>query len=285
MTDHSHRRTDQENRNNRPGRNSPPEKTAPGEMPGDIYLKTERLTAGYRGIPFIHDISISLSKGRIMTLIGPNGSGKSTILKTLSGRIPSLGGSIFLKGRPRSSFSRQELARTVAVMSTDPVNTELMKAREIVEAGRYPYTGSLGILSESDHRAVEEAIRAAHVEDLADLDFMALSDGQRQRILLARAIAQEAEFMLLDEPTSFLDIRYQLELLEILGELCSRKGTTILMSLHELFLVEKIADTVVCLKNGRIQQIGPVGEIFSGRVIDDLYDLPAGTYASLREKK
>ncbi len=285
MTDHSRRRTDQANRNKRPGRNSSPKQTASGEQPGDIYLRTDGLTAGYRGIPFIHEISLSLSKGRIMTLIGPNGAGKSTILKTLSGRIPSLGGAIYLKGRPRSSFSRQELARTVAVMTTDPVKTELMKAREVVEAGRYPYTGTLGILSEADHRAVEEAIRTAHVEELADLDFMELSDGQRQRILLARAIAQEAEFMILDEPTSYLDIRYQLELLEILRELCIRKQTTILMSLHELFLVEQIADTVVCLKDGRIEQTGSVEETFSGRVIDDLYDLPAGTYASLREKK
>lgn len=285
MNDRNKYRPEKTKKENAPPPDLSRERPASGGQEEDIFLKTEGLTAGYNRIPFVRDIFLSLPKGRITALIGPNGSGKSTILKTLSGRIPPLGGSIRLKGRSRSSFSRQELARAVAVMYTDPVKTELMSAREVVEAGRYPYTGALGILSEDDHRAVEEAIRTAHVEDLAGQDFMSLSDGQRQRILLARAIAQEAELLILDEPTSYLDIRYQLELLEILKELCSRRQTTVLMSLHELFLTELIADLVVCLKNGCIEQSGTVQEIFSGDIIDGLYDLPAGTYASLRGKK
>ena len=245
------------------------------------YFFTENLTAGYHGIPVVGHIRLSLEKGQILTLIGPNGTGKSTILKTLTGRLPSVSGEIYLDGRLLSSFSRQERARTIASVMTDPVKTEMMTAREVVEAGRYPYTGSLGILSAHDHEAVSRALRTARVEDLAEQNFMSLSDGQRQRILLARAFAQEPQLLILDEPTSYLDIRYQLELLDILRTLCKRQGTAVIMSLHELFLAERASDLIACVRNGRIERTGTVKEIFTGRYLDELYDLPPGTIHTL----
>ena len=249
-----------------------------------IYFQTRHLDAGYDGKTLVRDISLQVAKGEILTLIGPNGAGKSTILKTLTGRLPAVSGEILLDGQPLSAVSRKERARRIAVMMTDPVRTERMTAREVVEAGRYPYTGSLGILSASDHQAVERALRTARIEALAGQDFMALSDGQRQRVLLARALAQEPELLVLDEPTSYLDIRYQLELLDILRQLCADQGLTVIMSLHELFLAERVSDRIACVKAGRIQRVGAPGEIFSGNFIDELYDLPPGTYRALLER-
>ena len=247
----------------------------------EIYCETHQLAAGYDGVPLVRDINLRLEKGRILTLIGPNGAGKSTILKTLAGRLPSVSGEIILDGKPLSSFSRQERARKIAVMLTDSVRTERMSGREVVEAGRYPYTGSLGLLSDEDHQSVGRALQEAHAETLADQDFMSLSDGQKQRILLARALAQEPNLLVLDEPTSYLDIRFQLELLDILRGLCAEERTTIVMSLHELFLAERVSDRIACVKDGEIQRAGTPEEIFSGNYIDELYDLPPGTYASL----
>ena len=237
---------------------------------------------GYHGIPLIRDIRLHLEKGEILTLIGPNGAGKSTILKTLAGSLPALSGEIHLKGRPLSSFSRQERARSIAVMLTNTFRTEPMRAGEIVEMGRHPYTGTLGLLSAEDRRIVRRALRAAHAEELASRDFLSLSDGQRQRIRLAGALAQEPELLLLDEPTSWLDIRYQIELLQILRQLCAERQTAIILSLHELFLAEQIADRIVCVRDGRVDRTGTPEEIFSGTYIDHLYDLPPGTFQSLR---
>ncbi len=246
-----------------------------------VFFETRHLNAGYNKETLVNDISFQLAKGDILTLIGPNGSGKSTILKTLSGHLPAISGEILLNGRFFSAYSRQERSRLMAVMLTDSLMTEHMSGREVVEAGRHPYTGSLGILSGDDHEAVTRALQTTHAENLADQDFMSLSDGQRQRIRLARALAQEPELLILDEPTSYLDIRYQLELLDILQHQCSEHGTAVIMSLHELFLAERVSDLIVCVKNGRIDHMGTAKEIFSGHYIDSLYDLPPGTYASL----
>lgn len=249
------------------------------------FFRAQNLAAGYQGIPLIRGIQFRLEKGEILTLIGPNGAGKSTILKTLAGHLPSISGEILLKGRSLTSWSRQERARSIAVMTTDSPRTENMTARDVVEAGRYPYTGFLGILSETDHEAVRHALRTAHAEKLAEQDFMALSDGQRQRVRLARALAQEPELLILDEPTSWLDIRYQLELLDILRELCAERKTAVILSLHELFLAERVSDRIVCIKDGTIDRAGPPEEILSGDYPDALYDLPPGTYRSLRGRE
>lgn len=246
-----------------------------------ICFQVEQLEAGYQKKPFTDPVSFSVPKGSILVLIGPNGSGKSTLLKTIAGQIPAVSGNMKLNGRPLPSFSRKEKARKIAVMMTEPLRTELMTGREVVEAGRYPYTGSLGILSSQDHEKVNEALKMANVTAFADQNFMSLSDGQRQRILLARAIAQEPELLIMDEPASYLDLRWQLELLEIVRTLCRQRKTSVIMSLHELFLVKKIADQILCIKSGKIERIGTAEEIFSNHFPDQLYDLPSGTCDSL----
>lgn len=245
------------------------------------YFRTEDLCCGYDGSTVVSGADISLPRGSILTFIGPNGAGKSTILKTLAGRMPPVSGNIYLDGKKIADYTRHELARSMAVMLTERLSTEMMTAIEVVEGGRYPYTGALGVLSADDHEAVARAVHAARIEELAGRDFMQLSDGQRQRVLLARAIAQEPDLLILDEPSSYLDIRYQLELTDILRAMCRERSTTVVMSLHELFLARRVSDVIMCVKDGLIDRTGSPDEIFSGNYIDSLYDLASGTYGSL----
>lgn len=156
---------------------------------------------------------------------------------------------------------------------TGRIEPELMTCGEVVESGRYPYTGRLGILSEKDRSKAAEAMELIRVSELYDVDFTCISDGQRQRVMLARAICQEPEVLILDEPTSFLDIRHKLELLSLLKKLVIEKGLAVVMSLHELELAEKISDTILCIKDGRVDRTGTPGEIFSGDYINNLYGI------------
>jgi iron complex transport system ATP-binding protein len=163
-------------------------------------------------------------------------------------------------------------------MLTDRTKPELMTCHDIVAAGRYPYTGALGILSETDEKAIEDALELVHAREIAFRDFNAISDGQRQRVLLARALCQEPEIIVLDEPTSFLDIRHKLELLEILRHMAREQNITVILSLHEIDLAQKISDRVVCVKGDRIAGYGSAEEIFTEEKIRDLYELREGVY-------
>ena len=153
-----------------------------------------------------------------------------------------------------------------------------MTCEDIVATGRYPYTGTLGILSAEDKAKVKKSMETVHAWDLKDRDFTAISDGQRQRILLARAICQEPEVMILDEPTSYLDIRHKLELLAILRKMAKENGITVIMSLHEIDLAQKISDQVICVKGDRIAEFGDPEEIFTEATIRDLYEIDNGYY-------
>ncbi|MGI6206239.1 MAG: ABC transporter ATP-binding protein [Anaerovoracaceae bacterium] len=246
------------------------------------FFEISGLSAGYGGRPLIKDINIKLEKGQILTLIGPNGAGKSTILKTITGHLPAISGSVYIGGRKTTEMDRKDMARAVAVLLTERIKTDMMTCRDVVETGRYPYTGSFGLLSDEDHAAADRAMKASGITGLADRDFMTLSDGQKQRVMIARAEAQESDILVLDEPTSFLDIRYQLELMDTLRRLASERGTVVIMSLHELFLAERISDIIMCLKDHRVDNTGTPAEIFSGTYIDSLYDISPGTYEMLR---
>ena len=148
-------------------------------------------------------------------------------------------------------------------MLTERMKPEMMTCHDVVATGRYPYTGRLGVLSREDENKVDEALMAVHAQELGIRNFLEISDGQRQRILLARAICQEPEVMILDEPTSYLDIRHKLELLEILRKMAKEKEITVIMSLHEIDLAQKISDKVVCVKGDRIAGFGNPEEIFT----------------------
>ena len=247
----------------------------------DIHLQLDRLAVGYRGKALINGMEIGMRRGEIVTLVGPNGSGKSTILKTITKQLVPVEGDVLLADgdgngsqmRRLSQLTPAELAQKMAVVLTGRLQTELMTCREVVSMGRYPYTGRLGILSDADEQKVDEALAIVHASELSERPFDAVSDGERQRILLARAICQEPEIIVLDEPTSYLDIRHKLELLSILYRMARGQGITVVMSLHEIDLAGKISDRVICVRGGEIYACGTPSEVFREQTVRELFDL------------
>lgn len=246
----------------------------------DFYCSTQRLAIGYGGRPLLEDIEIGVKRGQILALIGPNGAGKSTLLKTLAAQLAAQGGTVLLDGRNLTEYTPAQRARKMALMLPHTRRAELTTCFEMVSAGRYPYTGRLGVLSAEDKRQVRAALALAGVEGLADADFNKISDGQRQRVLLARAVCQEPEMILLDEPTSFLDIKGKIELLGLLKTLARERNTAIIVSLHELDLAQKAADYVACVSPRGVSRTGTPEEIFTAENIRELYGVTQGSYDS-----
>ena len=245
------------------------------------YIHTEHMDVGYDGVPLIRDIEIGVRRGEILTLIGPNGSGKSTILKSMIRQLKLLAGVVVLEGQTMAAMKEGEIAKKMAIVMTERLRAELMTGEDVVATGRYPYTGRLGILTAEDKRKVQEAIALVHGEEFAERPFGQISDGQRQRLLLARAVCQEPEVIVLDEPTSFLDVKHKLELLEILKQLVRERNVAVLMSLHELDLAQKISDRVVCVAKNVVDRCGTPEEIFTNKYIESLYGMGAGSYNAL----
>ena len=247
----------------------------------DILIDTRDLAVGYGDRPLISHIALQIRRGRIMTLIGPNGAGKSTILKSIIRQLKPVCGAVYLEGRDMARVTDAEAARRMSVVMTERIRPELMRCEDVAATGRYPYTGRLGILTEEDRRKVREAMELVHAQDLADRDFTEISDGQRQRVLLARALCQEPEVIVLDEPTSFLDIRHKLDLLSLLKDLVRQKQLAVIMSLHEIDLAQKISDYVLCIKGDHIDRCGTPEEVFTSAYIHELYGVHRGSYNSL----
>lgn len=241
------------------------------------YFHTENLSVGYQGKAIVKDISFSLKKGEILTLIGPNGGGKTTILKSLIQQLPQITGHVYLESRDLQNFSAKELSQKLSIVLTQRISPELMTCYDVVSTGRFPYTGHFGILSEQDKQIVLENMDMVGVSDLKDQDFMCISDGQKQRVLLARALCQKPEILILDEPTSFLDIRYKLEFLAVLLNMAKEHGLTVIMSLHELDLASRVSDQLLCIKGDYVDRHGTPQEIFSGDYIRQLYEIPEDT--------
>ena len=244
----------------------------------DVYIKMDDLSVGYNGKAIIRDICIDIHKGEIVTLIGPNGAGKSTILKSITRQLALISGKVYFEEKNLHSLSARDLSQKMAVVLTERLKTDLLTCYDIVASGRYPYTGKLGLLTEEDERMVDEAMAIVHATELGPRDFNAISDGQRQRVLLARAICQDPEIIILDEPTSFLDIRYKLELLSILRNMAKKKGITVVMSLHEIDLAQKISDRIICVKGDRIYRYGTPEDIFKEETIRSLYEIDNGFF-------
>jgi len=242
------------------------------------YIWTENMTVGYGKTPLIRQIGIHVRAGEIVTLIGPNGAGKSTILRSVIRQLGLLEGTVYLDGMPMKGMGEREIAKRMSILMTERIHPELMNCEDVVGTGRYPYTGRMGILTAEDRGKVREAMELVHAWDIASRDFSQISDGQKQRILLARAICQDPSVIVLDEPTSFLDIRHKLELLTILKDLVRRKKVAVLMSLHELDLAQKLSDYIVCVKGEYIERCGTPEEIFTSSYITGLYGITKGSY-------
>lgn len=244
----------------------------------DYYFQTEEMTVGYDKKPLLRPISIGLKKGEILTLIGPNGAGKSTILKSIGRQLSLISGTIYIGKHDLMGMGENALAKKMAVLLTEKLMTELMTCEDVVATGRYPYTGRFGILSDKDKKIIDEAMRLIHVEEIRDQDFTKVSDGQRQRVMLARAICQEPEIILLDEPTSFLDVRYKLEFLSLLQEMTREKGLTVILSLHELELAGRISDKILCVDGQYADRFGTPEEIFTDGYISKLFSIDNGSF-------
>ena len=219
----------------------------------EYYFHLDHLTVGYDKKPLIKDICIGIEKGEIVTLIGPNGSGKSTILKSITRQLKLVGGNVEFDGKNLHELSFRELSTKMAVVLTERMKPELMTCHDIVATGRYPYTGRLGMLTREDEEKVEKAMRAVHAEELGGRDFNAISDGQRQRVLLARAICQEPEVIILDEPTAALDPIAEAEIYAQFNQIAGDK-TAIYIS-HRLSSC-RFCDEIMVFDRGQIVQKG-----------------------------
>ena len=247
----------------------------------EFLCETQELAIGYGKMPLASGIALRAKPGQILVLVGPNGAGKSTLLKTLAGQLAPLGGTVLLDGQDLTAYTGTARAQKLALMLPHTRRTELTTCFEFAAAGRIPYTGRLGILSDADRQAVQDALEIAGAAHLADRDFNCISDGQRQRVLLARAICQQPKVLLLDEPTSFLDIKGKIELLTILQKLAHEQGLAVIVSLHELDMAQKIADAVVCVFPDHVSGVLTPDAAFAPDNIRALYALSEAQYTAL----
>ncbi len=229
-------------------------------------LRTENLTIGYpmrREAPVVvtENITVGLQPGELVCLLGPNGAGKSTLMRTLAGMQPSLDGRILLNQRDLASFSAKQLARHLSVVLTEPINAGMLTAWDLVSLGRHPYTNWAGKLTAVDETAVTRAIAAVGATPLAQRHVNTLSDGERQKIMIARALAQEPDIMLLDEPTAFLDLPRRVEIMHILRQLARQAQCAILLSTHDLDLALRNADKIWLMPKGGALQVGTPEEL------------------------
>ncbi len=236
---------------------------------------TKELSVRYRpGGPLVLDrVSIAVPRGSLYAVLGPNGSGKSTLMKALLGQVPPARGAAFIDGRPVQAWKRRDLARWVGAVSQHEETSFPLTVRSLVEMGRYPHLGPLQPMGSRDHEAVEAALTRCAALDLAERFVDTLSGGEFQRVRIARALAQEPVALALDEPTSSLDIRHEMGILELLRD-SAREGITVFLVTHHLNLAARYADRVLLLDRGRVAAEGSVEEVYRAEVLASVYEWP-----------
>ena len=221
-----------------------------------MVISLSQLSVGYTlSHPVISDINLELRSGQLACLIGENGIGKSTLLKTLTGFLPKLKGSLLLGNRDIESFSQRELARQVSIVLTQKPDVQNLTIEEIIGLGRSPYTGFFGRLRAEDRKVVDDAIATMGIEKLRGRMIQTLSDGERQKVMIAKALAQETPIILLDEPTAFLDFPSKAETFQSLQRMAHERDKLILLSTHDLELAVRFADSLLEVKRGRLQAV------------------------------
>jgi iron complex transport system ATP-binding protein len=237
----------------------------------DAALRTRDLAVGYRTRKtrraVLEHVNLAVDSGELVCLLGPNGIGKSTLLRTIARMQPALWGSVELAGADLRSVSHAELARRLGVVLTERVAVEALTVRQIVGLGRYPYSGWFGGLTDRDRVAVNWAIDAVGARHLADRDFSRLSDGERQRVMIARALAQEPVLLVLDEPTAFLDVPSRVELMGLLRQLTRERPLAVVVSTHDLELALRTADVIwLVMPGGELVTGAPEDVVLSGSI-------------------
>jgi len=235
------------------------------------HIHTNALSLGYDGDPIISALDISIPSGQITVLVGPNGCGKSTLLRGMARLLKPQAGTVLLNGHDISTIPTKTLAKQMGILPQSPTAPEGLTVYELVAQGRYPHQGWLRQWSKEDEAAVEDALSITGVKALADRPVDALSGGQRQRAWIAMTLAQDTETILLDEPTTFLDLAYQIEVLELLRQLNQERGKTIVMVLHDLNHAARYADHLIALRDGAILAEGAPHEVVTEAVVRDVF--------------
>lgn len=238
------------------------------------YLTIKALEVGYGEVSIIDGLNLQLAQGKITALIGPNGCGKSTLLKTIARIIEPHAGQVCLQQQNVHQMDSRALARQMALLPQAPVTPEGVSVRELVGYGRAPWISRWGHLSEADQQIVTDALTDTHLLPLADRPATDLSGGQRQRAWIAMILAQQTELVLLDEPTTWLDIAHQVELLKLLRKL-NEAGKTVVVVLHDLNQACRYCDELVVLRDGQLQAHGRPEAVFTQDLIHNVFDLSA----------
>lgn len=233
----------------------------------------DHLSAGYHKQIIVDEISLTIPLGKMSVLVGANGSGKSTLLSTIARMLKPLGGSVLLDGKAIHQQPTKAVSRQLGILPQSPVVPEGLTVFELVSRGRFPWQSFMRQWSQEDEDAVQEALEMTGTAGFAHQPVDSLSGGQRQRCWIAMALAQQTPVILLDEPTTFLDLRYQVEILELLHTLTRDHGRTVIVVLHDLNFAVNYADTLIFLKQGRLQGVINEGETCTPELIKNVFDV------------
>ncbi len=235
-------------------------------------IRVEELSVRLGGTEVLSEVSLTVERGTFLVVIGPNGAGKSTLLRCLDGIIEPAAGRVVIGGRPLAGFGRRELARELSYVPQPDAAALEFSVRAFVEMGRFPHLGAWAAPTAVDVAAVREAMELTEVDALADRSLVSLSGGERQRASIAAALAQGGSVLLLDEPTSFLDYRHQLQVLDLIDRLHRERGLTVVAVSHDLNSTVALADAVVALKGGRVVFEGRPAELLRREVLAEIFD-------------
>lgn len=248
--------------------------TAP-ETKNAVQLVGNNLTVGYNEAAILNQVDFEVPNAQVTVLVGPNGSGKSTLLKALARILSPRAGQVLLDGKDIHHISTREVAQKLGLLPQGPIAPEGLTVRELVAQGRFPHQKLLKQWSSKDEQAINEAMSAANVTEFSDRPVDDLSGGQRQRCWIAMVLAQETDIILLDEPTTFLDLKVQVDLMNLLVRLAHETNRTLVVVLHELSLAAAYADHLVMMRDGAIMKLGPPSDIFTSANLKDVFDLDA----------
>ncbi|MBI0578666.1 ABC transporter ATP-binding protein [Neobacillus cucumis] len=240
-----------------------------------VRLYTNEITIGYGDRVIVKDLSVQIPDRKITTIIGSNGCGKSTLLKAISRIIPHQSGTVILDGQNISQENTKILAKKMAILPQTPESASGLSVGELVSYGRFPYQKGFGRLTKKDMQVIDWALEVTGIEDFKYRPVDALSGGQRQRVWIAMALAQETEIIFLDEPTTYLDMAHQLEVLELLQKLNQEQDRTIVMVLHDLNQAARFADYLIALKEGKIVKAGKSEEVLTPLVLRKVFNIDA----------
>ena len=248
-------------------------------------INTKNLNISYGNLNIVKDLNLDIPKGKITTIIGSNGCGKSTILKTIARIIQPKSGDIYVNDINIKDQSPKELAKTMAVLPQSPQAPSGLTVEELIAYGRFPHQKGFGKMKQEDKDIVTWALKSTGIEEFRDRSMEALSGGQRQRAWIAMALAQQAEILILDEPTTYLDLAHQLEILKLLEELNRTQGTTIVMVIHELNNAARFADHMIGVKEGKIICEGTSLQVMTKENLKELFNIDAEIVLDPRNQK